>query len=119
MSLFRRNTPAGLVPALVTPKPALSSLTIKSASFTALLGLWLAIAPSVGGLLQNNAKTEQQKANIGYVLEIINQVAGFLVVGGGAAAIAGRMRVGDLYTPHGVPGPSVEEFVRPPNPPVP
>lgn len=117
LNLFRQPAPIGLSPTPVAPKPALRSLTIQSASFSALLGLWLAISPSVGGLLQSNAKTEKAKANIGYVMEIINQVAGFLVVGSGATAIAGRLRVGDLYTPKGLPGANLDDFVKPPEEP--
>ncbi|WP_019500818.1 hypothetical protein [Pseudanabaena sp. PCC 6802] len=36
-----------------------------------------------------------------------------LVTGGGAlAAIAGRVNVGDLYTPKGLPGPDKEDLVQ-------
>lgn len=110
VQLFTEKPVENISPILVTPKPASKSLSFKSASVATVLGLWLAISPSVGGLLQSRANTTEDKEQIGYVIDIVNQIVTFLIVGTGVTGVAGVIQRRDIYTPEGVVGKSASDF---------
>jgi len=110
LKLFTEKPVENLTPIVVSPKPVSTSLTFKSASVATVLGLWLAISPSIQGLVQSRVESPKSKEEIGYVMDIINQIATFLVVGSGISGVAGVLKRKDIYTPEGVIGKSASDF---------
>lgn len=89
-------------------KPIWDSLTIRGA--VAGLGAFFAIAipfmqPDLVALASDGQTSE----------EWINLIVKLALLAGGAsgtaASVAGRVRVGDIYTPHGIPGPNKEDLL--------
>ncbi len=94
------------------PKSFLQSSSVRgSLSALAALAVAVAVPPIANISARHLPKAERDIRDVEALVIGLAQ----LITGGGAlAAIAGRVNVGDLWTPPGVPGPNREDLVAKP-----
>jgi len=92
-------------------KSAFQSLTIQSGLLTVVLSLAVACAqPATNLVCRSAGENSRLCLDFKDYRDMLIGVSGVLGVGAGLGAVAGRLRVGDLYTPHGLPGADKEEL---------
>jgi len=90
-------------------KSALQSLTIQSSLLTVVISMAVACATPAANLVCRSAGENSRLClDVKDYRDMLVGVSGVLGVGAGIGAVAGRLRVGDIYTPHGLPGPDKE-----------
>jgi len=86
-------------------KSAFQSLTVQSGLLTVVLSLGIACAqPATNLICRGAGENSRLCMDTRDYRDILIGIAGVLGVGTGIGAVAGRLRVGDLYTAHGLPG---------------
>lgn len=95
------------------PKPASSSLTIRSATWALYASVFMIVAPHVESIVLRHTP-ESSRATIEDLFSIPMELAKWLTGGGAIGAIAGRMlATGPVYTKEGTPGFDKADFVEP------
>lgn len=87
------------------------SETIQSGLLTIILSLTVACSQPVQDLICRGAGPDSRlcRDTRDYV-SILVSIAGVMGIGTGIGAVHGRLRVGDVFTPHGLPGPNKEDL---------
>jgi len=94
-------------------KAWLESRAVVGGLVTAVLSVGVAISPVVSRIICRSAgQGGVACANSQDVVDVIVSLAGFAGAGGGLAVVGGRLAQGDVYTPHGLPGPDREEVLE-------
>jgi len=95
------------------PKSVFASSTIRGTILTTFSTILLAILPSIQRIVDNHVQDEKTRRDVQEVIIIVNTIFTIIGLGGAGTAFAGRVSVGDLWTPRGVPGPNREDFASP------
>lgn len=86
------------------PRPFHRSITILANTVVMLaFGLMTAADPITRILERNGIISSVDRQDVLEILQVISTVFG---LGGSAGVFLGRVRVGDIYTPHWLPGPN-------------
>jgi hypothetical protein len=91
------------------PKSLFQSSTFRGAAIAAVITVIAGITPFASSIATRHYP--KHRADIEDVAQIVLVLCSVLGVGSSGMAIAGRVSVGDIYTPAWMPGPNKEDFI--------